>query len=1072
MQKITREAIRQLAASDVVYFRGMRYYAAHAVSNVTWNETSRQYKATVMGNHLYTVTASRLDDGEYVYSCNCPSNIKGHGACKHVVATLLFIADYQQRETVMETSDDTAQKAYNIVEYFRKQEYRRLTPRYFGIELTINLKGMFKDKSDRVNVEMHAGCGKMYKVANIKKFVKDYYERNEIRLGKEFIYIPGECAFEEYSEGVLSYFCEIYELQEMLGRSYYSNIFTRSEIIMSQKMFEKLLKLSVGISCNLNLYGHEIKNVEIVNGNPDLSVALALKEDVIELRNTSTGSLISLCADGAILYYNGKIFLPEEEFICNLLPLYSELFCSEQKQIGFSGENKNAFIEKVLPVIKKTMSVSVPQEIRDRYVVETLIPKLYLDIKLLRKKSYVSAVIKFSYGAYEINPLCPATDYSCILVRDLEEEERLLKLLYELKFSVSDNEFILKREGDIYDLMTQNGEILNDNFEVYYSKEYKKMSVRKMGRFSASIRLNTDINLLEMDLDYTGMPKDELEAFFQAIRLKKKYFRMKNGMFIGLSPDNNNVANMRWLLENGKTSQNGKITFAKTTAFYLEHMFSKNNHIQKETSFNKLVDDLSHPENKSYKIPDGINAVLRPYQVLGYRWLRVLAEYGLGGILADDMGLGKTLQAILFIVGMHEDMQGKKSLIVCPTSLAYNWQEEFERFAPGIKICVVFGSPEERSSCYENMEGYDVMITTYPLIRKDIKQITKYCTFDNMFIDEAQFIKNPASIAAKAVKAVSATNRFALTGTPIENSLSELWSIFDFIMPGFFQKYSRFSEKYEKPILREKNEMRMRELKMRIKPFILRRMKKDVLKELPDKIETNRMAEMTIKQKKIYRSYLSRIQTELRDKDILDGNTGQIQVLSALTRLRQICCDPSTFVENYHGGSGKLELLMEHLPDILRGGHSVIIFSQFTTMLSIIAGRLREEGIAFYYLSGTTKINERKQFVRGFNRGDVNVFLISLKAGGTGLNLTGADTVIHFDPWWNPAVEQQATDRAYRIGQKKKVQVYRYVMKDSIEEKIYELQKRKKQLFDNVIQSEEMFINNLTIEELKNLFME
>jgi SNF2 family DNA or RNA helicase len=339
-----------------------------------------------------------------------------------------------------------------------------------------------------------------------------------------------------------------------------------------------------------------------------------------------------------------------------------------------------------------------------------------------------------------------------------------------------------------------------------------------------------------------------------------------------------------------------------------------------------------------------------------------------------------------------------------------------------------------------------------------------------MFLDEAQFIKNPTSLGSKAVKSIAATNRFALTGTPIENALSELWSIFDFVMPGFFTKYSRFHEEYEKPILKVHDEKKMKELRLRIQPFILRRMKKDVLKELPDKIETKRMAEMTAKQQKVYLTYLSRIQAEMRERTDLDVPGGRMQVLAALTRLRQISCHPATFMENYHGGSGKLELLMEILPEILEGGHSVIIFSQFTSMLDIIAGELKEERILFHYLEGATKPEKRREYVKSFNQGKVKVFLISLKAGGTGLNLTGADTVIHFDPWWNPAVEDQATDRAYRIGQKKKVQVIKLIMKDSIEEKIETLQSRKKMLSQNLIEAGEVFVNRLSTEELLELF--
>jgi SNF2 family DNA or RNA helicase len=347
-------------------------------------------------------------------------------------------------------------------------------------------------------------------------------------------------------------------------------------------------------------------------------------------------------------------------------------------------------------------------------------------------------------------------------------------------------------------------------------------------------------------------------------------------------------------------------------------------------------------------------------------------------------------------------------------------------------------------------------------LRRDYEAYQKL-TIDTMFLDEAQFIKNPLSQSAKSVKKIQAAHRFALTGTPIENSLSELWSIFDYIMPGYLLGYQKFTERYERPIVREENKEVRNSLVSRIQPFILRRLKKDVLTELPDKIETKLVTEMTEEQRLLYLSYLNHVREELDEKN-------QIEILSALTRLRQICCHPSTFVENYTGESGKLELLLEQLPDILEGGHRVLIFSQFTTMLSIIGEALTNIGISYFYLDGATKSEERIDFVKRFNKGEKEVFLISLKAGGTGINLTGADTVIHYDPWWNPAVEEQATDRVYRIGQTNRVQVIKLITKDSIEEKIYKLQEKKKALSESIIEAKEVFINKLTREELTELF--
>ena len=1066
MHKITREVIRGLAATDTVYFRGMRYYAAHAVSKVTWNESAKHYHAFVQGNNIYDVSVGVNDEGEIQYSCNCPAHVKYQGACKHVVATLLFISDYQKREDAMEHLGEEDQTAYKIIEYFRKREYRQLTPRLFRLELQISVNEPLMAQNGKAFISLYAGSGKMYKVSNTKKFISDYYHNQDIRLGKEFHYIPGECGFEPVSQEVLSYLTEIYEIQETLGKTYYSNLFNRQELVVSQNMLCKLLKLAEGLQCRVIFCGKVFDCLEIYCGNPELSLEIQMEEESLCLKAVKEEPITSICSDGSILCYQGKLYLPDKNFLSNLRPFFTALFGGRESGIEFRGENMGSFIERVLPVVKKNMNIHVPEKIKDHYIVEPVVPKLYLDIMRGRQRPALIAKMTFSYGEHTINPLLEEGTGSYILVRDKAEEERLIRSMYELHFSVREDYFFMSREEDIFRLMTEHMPALTDNFEVFYSREYKNGSVQKMGTLSAGIRLNTDINLLELELDYGHVPKEELQDFFRAIRLKKKYYRLKSGAFINLLAKDRQLDDLRQLLAIGEVTGENVMTFSQMAAMEVDEFLPNSKRVVREEGYRTLLEDLRNPAETVWELPEGMENILRPYQKTGYRWLCTLAKYGMGGILADDMGLGKTLQTIAYIAANP----GSRTLIVCPTSLAYNWQEEFAKFAPGIKTKIVSGTPQERVKGIQDEDGTDVWITTYPLIRKDM-ELYREMSYDAFFIDEAQFIKNPSSLGAKAVKSVPAKHRFALTGTPIENTLSELWSVFDFLMPGFFRKYRYFFDEYEKPILKEQNQQKLQELQKKIRPFILRRMKKDVLPELPDKIETRRMAEMGSKQRKIYDSYLARIQTELTENVSIMEGQGKIQVLAALTRLRQICCHPATFVDNYQGGSGKLDLLMEQLPDILEGGHSVIVFSQFTSMLGLIAEQLRLRDIPFFYLAGSTNARERKREVKEFNNGEVKVFLISLKAGGTGLNLTGADTVIHFDPWWNPAVEDQATDRAYRIGQKKKVQVIKYVMKDSIEEKIYELQKRKKHLSDQLIQAGESFVSCLTIEEIRDLFM-
>lgn len=1066
MYKITREAIRRLATTETVYYRGMRYYAAHAVSDVTWNEATKQYHAFVQGSNIYGVTIGFGEDEQITHSCNCPAHAKYPGACKHVVAALLFIADYQQRADALENLGWEDQTAYKIIEYFRKREYRKLTPQYFHLALQVTVNEPLKSRQSKAFVGLYAGSSKMYKVSNTKKFIQDYYNHKEIRLGKEFRYIPEECQFEPTSAAVLAYLTEIYEIQETLGKTYYSNLFNRQELVVSQNMLCKLLRLAEGLHCDIILRDKKMENMEIMCSNPKLSMELQMEDEVLSLHDMGQEPMISICEDGSILCYQGGIYLPDMEFLANLRPFFTTLFGKKQSELEFRGENMGSFIEKVLPVIKKTMNIQVPEKIKDHYIVEQLQPKLYFDIDRSRQRPVLVARMIFAYGEHEVNPLQDEHKGSYILVRDREEEEQLLRLMYDKRFSVRREQFVLTKEDEIFQLMTEGIQDLCRQFEVFYSKEYKANSIKKVGMLSAGIRLNTDINLLEMDVDYGHIPKEELRDFFRSIKLKKKYYRLKSGAFINLMTEDKQIDELRDLLSIGEVTEDNKIAFSQTAVMEVDELLPHTQRITRDAGYKQLLEDLKNPDKTNWELPNGMEDILRPYQITGYRWLCSLAHYGMGGILADDMGLGKTLQTITYVLANP----GTRTLIVCPTSLAYNWQDEFSKFAPQIATQIISGTPQERADLMQQSADVPVWITTYPLIRKDV-DLYKAQIFDACFIDEAQFIKNPTSLGAKAVKAVQAKHRFALTGTPIENTLSELWSIFDFVMPGFFGRYRQFEECYEKPILRDHDSVQMQKLRRKIRPFVLRRMKKEVLTELPDKIETRRMAEMGAKQRKIYESYLARIQMELAGDEENTPGGNRMQVLAALTRLRQICCHPATFASNYHGGSGKLDLLMEQLPDILEGGHSVIVFSQFTSMLSIIAHELKQRNIPFFYLAGSTSAQERKREVKEFNRGEVKVFLISLKAGGTGLNLTGADTVIHFDPWWNPAVEDQATDRAYRIGQKKKVQVIKYVMKDSIEEKIYELQKRKKQLSDQLIQAGESFVTQLTMEEIKELFL-
>jgi SNF2 family DNA or RNA helicase len=493
-------------------------------------------------------------------------------------------------------------------------------------------------------------------------------------------------------------------------------------------------------------------------------------------------------------------------------------------------------------------------------------------------------------------------------------------------------------------------------------------------------------------------------------------------------------------------------------------------------------------------LPGNLADRLRPYQRTGVNWLQHLGANGLGGILADEMGLGKTVQALAWLAARFpsnlsfraceesqtsgpEDsrdssqarndkgkvcMRSKPSLVVCPTSLVTNWQAEAARFTPGLKTLLLHGP--NRQARFADITGHDLVITSYALLRRDAEQYAQW-EFDTVILDEAQHIKNRFSQVAQATKSLKAMNRFVLTGTPMENSLDELWSIFDFLMPGYLGPAKEFKNRYETPITSTGDAAALRRLRQRLRPFVLRRTKAEVAPELPAKIEQISYCEMSAEQQSVYQTILDQGRREVFAET--DGAKQRMTVLTTLLRLRQACCHLGLLPGEKEWGepSAKLDLCLELLDEAISGGHRVLLFSQFTTLLKLIAASLP---VSYCYLDGATK--DRAGEVRRFQESpDIPVFLISLKAGGTGLNLTGADTVIHFDPWWNPAVEEQATARAHRIGQTNIVTSYKLIAQGSVEEKIVQLQEKKKELIANTLATDEAFMQSLTWDELQGL---
>lgn len=620
----------------------------------------------------------------------------------------------------------------------------------------------------------------------------------------------------------------------------------------------------------------------------------------------------------------------------------------------------------------------------------------------------------------------------------------------------------------IFNFVSEGLQHLQELAEVYLSNDFKRMTPRKP-KFAGKMRLNG--SALELKFTRDDEPAQEILAIMEALARRRHYFRLKDGSFLDLSAMDEWLPLADSIFEAAQAEGAESVAMGDDTirlqayrACYLQSLLeSLGLPIEVDEKTQETVRLLTDPGKvQDVKLPDGLS--LRPYQERGFQWLLALDRLHMGGVLADDMGLGKTVQVIALLMATRQE--GQVSLVVAPTTLTYNWLSELGRFAPDLSVMVLGGSAAQRASQIRHVKeahDVDVLITSYPLIRQDIEQLTTI-EFRFAILDEAQHIKNAGSKGAQAVRQLQAQTRFALTGTPLENGVGELWSIFNFVLPGYLLSYSAFLRRYQDGTDAE-------DLRRRISPFLMRRLKKEVLTELPDKIESVFTAQMSPEQAKVYEATMMRLRQRVdsivKEKGFERGRT---EVLAAITQLREICCHPSLVLDDYTGTSGKLDMLLDMLPEAIAKGRRVLLFSAFTSMLKILRRELDDAGYETMYLDGDTPAQRRVEMAEQFNAGQGQIFLISLKAGGTGLNLTGADMVIHYDPWWNPAAEDQATDRAYRIGQTRKVEVIRLVTHASIEEQVVALGQRKKALFDQLIKPGESMVGGLSPQEIMSLF--
>ena len=725
------------------------------------------------------------------------------------------------------------------------------------------------------------------------------------------------------------------------------------------------------------------------------------------------------------------------------------------------------FYYHILPELADSIELSEP----DRNEIMQFLPpevsfRFYLDAEegtpLCRATAQYGEQVELPLSDW-VQEGKPVSDF-----RDQFQESAVLMRLEEyFPYLREDGEFAADPDEDsVFRVLTEGVDLLCRMGEVMSTSRFDALKVKR--GVKVQVGVSVESGLMDLKISSEDVSLAELAEILSSYRKKKKYHRLKNGDYIRIDDSIGELAALTETLQLGKKELlSGEASVPAYRALYLEQMLENAQKIYttRDRHYRQLIKDFRSVRESDYEVPEELVQTLRGYQLYGYKWLRTLSSCGFGGILADEMGLGKTLQIIAVLLAEKQEGSIGTSLIVCPASLVYNWEEEFRRFAPLLTVRPVEGSQTERQEIIEHSGKWDVLITSYDTLKRDI-QAYEQKLFLYEVLDEAQFIKNQATASAKAVKIIHSKHRFALTGTPIENRLSELWSIFDYLMPGFLYRYETFRNELERPITREGDEEASLRLRRMTAPFILRRLKTEVLKDLPEKVEETHVVRFTEEQQMLYDAQVVRMKNLLQEETEDSYRKSKIQILAELTRIRQICCDPALLFENYSGGSAKMEACVDLIRSAIEGEHRVLLFSQFTSMLDLLKERLKQESIAYFEITGATPKKERMRLVTDFNEGDVPLFLISLRAGGTGLNLTGADIVIHYDPWWNAAAQNQATDRAHRIGQQKPVTVFKLIAKDSIEEKIQQLQEAKLNLADEIIGGEQVSFASLSRDEL------
>lgn len=1034
--KISDGDIKRIC-SESIYKSGSDYFKEGRVHIRVRGEDS--IVASVDSDKLYNVHIGFDKDGKISETfCTCPYYQTMSVSCKHIVATLKTRqAELLNNSEFEDTNDKLASKLCQDFENkSRKRERLKIG---FNFNITTNAK-----RECSYSVSIRIG-GSEFNTSSAESFLKAYITGEEYKISKHRAFNNTKYEFDANTKEILDILSEAFENKQK-AMAFYAPKLTFCEF--GDLTAKRLLPLMAKTDCTFFVNGMLQSNLAVKREAPDILVDVTATDDNINISVIQSG--LAVVSDGSWFLYDGDLYETTEEWRDWYMPIYNALSVESRTQIDFKGDNSISFAANVLPKLKSKKSV-ITQGIEDVIVDDKPVFDIYFD----EKDGGILAAVTAKYGQITIRLPEKNEEQDRIIVRDYAREADILKFFEH--FSVEGQNMYLSENDEMYAFMTVSANELKRLANVHTSERFDALILKNAPKIKNKVFYNDKIDLLEVGFE-SDLSPSEIAGILSAIRNKKKYYRMTGGAFLDLENGLDGFELLESLDFSFADLKERRKALSKCYALFLA---GARDSIAANVEFDTLIENI---KKIRANIPDYLDRILRDYQKTGVHWLKQLSELGFGGILADDMGLGKTLEVIAFVMSENK---GIPTLVVTPSSLMYNWLSEIQKFTPTARAKIIDGTKEERTKSLSELEGYDFVITSYPLLRRDISEYEGK-SFFSFVIDEAQHIKNPKTLSAKAVKRIKAESCFALSGTPIENSLSELWSIFDFVMPKYLGHRAQFAESYEKPIMHGGDDEAADSLRRKIKPFVMRRMKYEVLSELPERIENTVFAEPTPQQKKIYSACLKAGKKEAFE--IVRYGGDNMRILALLMRLRQICCHPALLDSDYDKDSGKIMLFEDIVTSGIDSGHRILVFSQFTSMLAIIKKRLDELGISNFYLDGSTPAQERTEMADRFNGGEKSVFLISLKAGGTGLNLIGADMVIHYDPWWNPAAVDQASDRAYRIGQTKAVHIIKLATRGTIEEQILKLQDKKRYLAEDMIRTNSASLSNLTKEELLEFF--